>query len=501
MSISSIFYTGMSSLLCLGEKMGTLGDNIANINTTGFRASQVSFEDILFEATNTGGVRLSPTGIKSDFSEEGSIQSSHIATHMAISGDGFFILRDSEDTSSTYYTRAGEFHFDADNERTEPESYLINPSGYRVQGYQFNSDGTEEPTLTDIRLELTRNTVVDYIDEDGTTHYHNEDRLVSTPKASTRLTLISNLDANGQDHSPGGLFENWDGTQEEPISSNHDEYRVEQDIYDSSGDRHSIVVYYDKNPQDTQDNVWEYLITFFTPDPEQAGTVLDYGVLARGTITFDNSGYISGNKENITMDNYQDGVWVPVNEPNDNGYLAFQTPFEGAENIELDMGAQFVKEFDMSGQLVDEYWQHGPSTTTQFGYESYTAISNTDGYGESELTGLSVSSDGIIRANFENGVTSDLFRVGLANSMDPSSHFRRIGSTLYQVDPESGGLITDNPGSSGLGSIIASSLETSNVDMAEQFGDLIFTQRAFQANAKSMVAADEMLKTLIALRR
>lgn len=464
MSISSTLYTGMSSLFCLGDKIGTIGDNIANINTTGFKANQVNFEDILFEATHTGGVRITDAGVTSNFSVQGSVQASNIATNMAISGDGFFILRDSEDTNSTYYTRAGEFYFDADNERTEPESYLINPGGYRVQGYKFDNNGTEETALTDIRLELTAPDPTEDNPEPVL-------RLISTPKASTRLTLISNLDANGQDNSPGGLFDNWDGTQEEPISSSHYEHRADQDIYDSSGDRHSIAVYYDKTGTD---NIWEYLITF---TPEQAGTASDYGVLARGTITFDGSGYINY----MSMEN---------TTPNDNGYLAFQTPFAG--NIEFDMGVQFI----------NDYWQPEFTTTTQFGCASYTKTSNTDGYGESDLMGFSISSDGIIRANFENGIISDLFRVGLADSTDPSSRLRRIGSTLYQeVDSESGGLITDIPGSSGLGTIIGSSLETSNVDLAEQFGDLIFTQRAFQANSKGMITADEMLKTLVALKR
>ncbi|GAF69082.1 unnamed protein product, partial [marine sediment metagenome] len=102
-----------------------LGDNIANISTTGFRGSQVSFEDVLSQATGAGGVRLNPAGFTSDFSKEGAAESSHVATNMAISGDGLFILKDKDDTSTTYYTRAGGFYFDADNERTEPESYLI----------------------------------------------------------------------------------------------------------------------------------------------------------------------------------------------------------------------------------------------------------------------------------------------------------------------------------------------------------------------------------------
>ena len=148
MSISSSLYTGMSSLFCYSDKLGTIGDNIANVNTTGFRAGQVSFEDILVEATNTGSVRLSPAGIKSDFSEEGAIQSSRIATNMAITGEGLFILSDPDATGATYYTRAGEFSFNSDGN-------LVNPRGYTVQGYQFDATGTEGTLLGDIQLNLT----------------------------------------------------------------------------------------------------------------------------------------------------------------------------------------------------------------------------------------------------------------------------------------------------------------------------------------------------------
>jgi len=466
MSISSSLYTGMSSLFALGDKIGTLGDNIANINTTGFKANEVNFEDILFQETQAGGVRLSPTGIKSDFSE-GSVQSSDISTHMAISGDGFFMLHDPEDAGTTYYTRAGEFNFD-------PEAYLVNPAGNIVQGYAFDRQGIEGNTLGDIQLQLTTPAPTLW-DPDPSP------QLVSTPKASTRLTLISNLDASAQPHS-GGLFDNWDGTQEEPISLSDYEHRADHNIYDSEGVRHSIAVYYDKT--DENNNIFEYLIT---SPPEEPGTATTDGVLARGTITFDNSGYIN----DMTMENYQGGGWEPGTLSGD-GYLAFQTPFEGADNIEFDMGTRFV----------NACWDHDPNTTTQYTLGSYTKTSNTDGYGESDLAGFSISRDGIIIANFENGVTSDLFRVGLADSMDPSSRFRRIGHTLYQAEPESEGSINFNiPGSSGIGSIIGGSLETSNVDMAEQFGELIFTQRAFQANSKGMIAADEMLKTLVALKR
>ena len=478
MSISSSLYTGMSSLFCLEEKMSTLGDNIANVNTTGFRASQLNFEDILSESTQSGGVRFNQNGVTSNFSSEGSVQSSPVATHMAISGDGFFILTDEEDAGSTYYTRAGEFNFDA-------EGYLRNPGGYIVQGRQFGSDGSEGTSLTDIQLNLTAPPATDENPDPA-------ERLVSTPIASTKLTLITNVDARSQDNSSAaddwGLFNNWDATNAEPISLSDYGHRADHHIYDDTGDRHSIAVYYDKT---SQDGVWEYLVTAPPEDPLTANPT--DGVLARGTLTFSGYGYIAEMK----LDNYQGGGWT-AGTTNDDGYHTFSTPFSGAGSIELDMGAK-----EVSGT-----WQSAGQASTQFGFGSYTVFSNTDGYGEGDLTTFTVTTAGIIRANFDNGVISDLYRVGLAKANDPSSRLKRIGNSLYQTktDPSAGGggtavLEDDIPGESGFGSILGSSLETSNVDLVEQFGEMIFTQRAFQANSKSMVAADEMLKTLIALSR
>jgi len=457
----------MSSLFCLGDKLGTLADNIANINTTGFRAGQVSFEDILIATTNTGGVRLSPAGVKSDFSEEGSIQPSPIATNMAITGEGFFMLRNPDETNPAYYTRAGEFSFNSD-------AYLVNSRGYIVQGYQFDDQGTQGTVLTDIQLALTTPAPSLWSSAPAP-------RLVSSPQASTRLTLNINADAGSQDHSSGGLLGQWDATNPDPIDSSAYELRASQSIYDDTGTKHAIEFFFDKTGQA---NTWEYLIS---APPAGLGTAPDQGVLARGAITFGGDGYI----ENMSMDNYQGGAWV-AGTPNGNGYLTFQTPFTGAGSIELDLGTSYA-----GGS-----WQPAGQTSTQFGYGSHTRFSKADGYGEGDLLNFSVNSEGIIRARFDNGVTSDLFRVALANSNDPSSHFKRTGHTLYQADSGSQGtIIDDTPGNAGLGMIMGGSLENSNVDMAAQFGDLIFTQRAFQANSKSMVVADEMLKTLIQLKR
>lgn len=457
MSISSSLYTGKSSLFCFEKKMGILGDNIANISTTGFRGSRVNFEDILLETTRTGGVRLNPMGITSDFSKEGPTQPSHLATNMAISGDGFFILHDPEETDSTYYTRAGEFIFDFDKER-EPveESYLVNPGGYIVQGYAFDSAGEEGTTLTDIKLKLT---------EAESLPDKKAYRFVSAPRASSRLTILSNLDADAEDHSSDRLSDHWTGT----IPSEYYELRAEQDIYDSSGETHTIAGYYDKAPEEG-DNVWDYLIT----SGDEA--------LARGYITFTSYGYI----DDMSIENYTGAS----NDPNSNGFLVFRPTFEGAQDVEFDVGAKYV-----DGTWLNE----SQTTTTQFGQGSYARFLNADGNGEGDVTNFSITREGILRARFDNGITSDLYRVALAGFTQPSASLQRKGACLFQADEEPS--LTGIPASSGLGVIMGNSLERSNVDMVEQFGELIFTQRAIQANAKGMVAADEMLKTLLELKR
>lgn len=444
MSISSSLYTGKSSIFCLEKKMGVLGDNIANISTTGFRGSRVSFEDILLETTRTGGVRLNPMGIISDFSKEGPTEPSHLATNMAISGDGFFILHDPDDTGSTYYTRAGEFNFDY-------EGYLINPGGHIVQGYAFDSAGVEGTALTDIKLELTTPASTPQ-DPDPAP------RFVSAPRASSRLTILSNLDADAEDHSPDRLSNHWTGT----IPSDYYELRAEQDIYDSNGETHSIAVYYDKAPE-VGNNVWDYLIT--------SGT----DALASGLITFTSYGYI-------------DEMTISTGEYS-NGFPVFHTGFPGAADIEFDVGSIYD----------DGTWVNESQTTTQFGQGSFARFLNVDGNGEGDVMDFSITREGIIRAKFDNGVTSDLYRVALAGFTQPSASLRRKGACLFQANEESS--LTGIPGSSGLGVIMGNSLERSNVDMVEQFGELIFTQRAIQANAKGMIAADEMLKTLLELKR
>jgi flagellar hook protein FlgE len=172
MSLSTAMYSGLSGLNCFGEAMSVVGDNIANINTTGFKYSSVHFEDLMAQLIPTGsgpgqvgrGSRISEV---STIWQQGSLENSADDVDVAISGTGFLIVKDPLN-DSLYYTRDGNFSLDNDG-------YLINAHDYRVQGKAIDpSTGT--PTGVDTDIVLSQN--------------------YSAPQASTAVDMVMNLDAN-----------------------------------------------------------------------------------------------------------------------------------------------------------------------------------------------------------------------------------------------------------------------------------------------------------------
>jgi len=172
MSLSTAMYSGLSGLNCFGEAMSVVGDNIANLNTTGFKYSSVHFEDLMAQLIPTGsgpgqvgrGSRLSEI---STIWQQGSLENSADDVDVAISGTGFLIVKDPLNESH-YYTRDGNFSLN-------DEGYLINPHGYRVQGKTIDQS-TGTPTGVDTDIVISQN--------------------YASPQASTAVDMVMNLDAN-----------------------------------------------------------------------------------------------------------------------------------------------------------------------------------------------------------------------------------------------------------------------------------------------------------------
>ena len=178
MSLSSSLFSGISGLSTLGNAMQIIGDNIANVNTVGFKGSSFAFQDLLSQSVSTlSGTSQVGRGtalgdITASFSQ-GSFESTGNPTDLAIGGDGFFVLNE-QGTENLYYSRAGNFNF---NE----SGYLTNPEGYVVQGWQLDTNGSDIGSITDIVMSS----------------------FTSPPQASDNMEVIVNLDSQGSDNSAG----------------------------------------------------------------------------------------------------------------------------------------------------------------------------------------------------------------------------------------------------------------------------------------------------------
>ena len=241
MSVSSAMYSGISGLSANGEAMGVVGDNIANLNTTGFKYSAVHFEDLMAQTISTGsgpsqvgrGTRIAEiTPVWS----QGSLETSADDLDVAVTGTGFFIVKDSN-SSATYYTRDGNFSLDKDG-------YLINAHSYRVQGKEIDAT-TGTPSGADTDIVISQN--------------------YAAPKVTENTEVVLNLNAN---------------------ASVGDAYSTAETIYDSQGNAHSLNLIFTK----TAANTWTPSATL---DGTYAVTITDHGAATTTDLTFNSSGTLT----------------------------------------------------------------------------------------------------------------------------------------------------------------------------------------------------------------
>ena len=229
-------------------------------------------------------------------------------------------------------------------------------------------------------------------------------------------------------------------------------------VYDSMGNAHTISVTFTKDS--TQPNRWAWAAT--VPQP---GTVTGGDT---GAVTFDSDGRL----ETFTYDN---------------GSTSFQfDPNTGASapvDIKFDAGT--------IGQI---------NGLAQFASASTAVASGQDGYAMGNLQDISIDTQGVITGSFTNGVNQKLAQIVLASFNNPTGLLRQ-GDNMYATSGNSGGAVLGYAGSSNQSSITAGALESSNVDLAQEFTDMIVAQRGFEANARIITTSDEMLQALVNLKR
>ena len=274
MSLSSSLFTGTSGLKNMGNALQITGNNISNLNTVGFKKGRSTFADTLYEnvATQAGTDQMGRGMAVGDVSQnfaQGSFESTGNTTDLSIGGDGFFVMRQAN-TENTFYTRAGNFFFDKNGQ-------MVNPEGYVVQGWDLDEDtGDDVGAIKDLVMKA----------------------FTSPPKKSTKITAITNLDADAVSKSRV-LSNSWDSGADTYMPSGKYEYQTVLKVYDTLGSTHDVSIFYDKK----SGTEWEYIITS-NPEEDNRNAVQgtdSKGLLARGTIQFSQS---SGDILDFTMDKF-----------------------------------------------------------------------------------------------------------------------------------------------------------------------------------------------------
>lgn len=381
-------FSGISGLRSHQTMLDVTGNNIANVNTPGFKSSSTQFQDTLSQLVQGAGapgadaggqnpaqvgLGVQLAGISTNFAQ-GSAQYTGRASDLMVSGDGFFVVQSG---GETLYTRAGAFEFD-------PQGRLVTQDGALVMGWNavdgaVNQGGALQNVL------LPRGAV-------------------SPAVATTRVDFAGNLPADAAD-----------GT----------ELVRDIDVYDASGNATTVQLTFTKSATG-----W---------------TVND------GTADLDELTFVDG-------------------QPT------------GPATITT------------AGVTIDV------SKLTGFAELSTLKVAGQDGRPAGTLDQYSIGPDGTITGTFTNGATQAVGRIALATFVNPGG-LEKAGNSAYRTTANSGGVELGAAGDPGFGGLAGGYLEMSNVDLSQEFTNLIVAQRGFQANARIITTSDEVLQELTNLKR
>ena len=408
-------FTGVSGLRSHQLMMDVVGDNIANINTPGFKGSRVMFQDTLSQAlrggaaasTGQGGVNPQQVGLGvrvasiESINTQGPTQNTGRPTDVAIQGEGYFVVRAG---GEQLFTRAGSFDFDN-------EGNLADPMGAIVQGWLADPTTGVLPVdgpTTDIRLPLGQSI---------------------PPLVTTTVSLGGNLSANAP----------VDGA---PVS-------FSSEVVDSLGSVRRVEFELTK----TNDNRWS--MTAKDENGNELGTV---------ALTFD-------------------GASGALRPP---GNVSFTLPGRaGADDT------TFRADFGAPGSA---------EALTQFGGSSSARPMGQDGAPTGYLRSFAIADDGTVSGVFSNGRSKVLAQLAMAGFTNPAG-LVKAGASHLRAASGSGAPTIGVPGEAGRGSFAAGSLEMSNVELAQEFTNLMIAQRGFQANSRIISTSDEMLQELVNIKR
>lgn len=458
-------YSGVSGLQNHQTRMDVIGNNVSNVNTTGFKRGRVNFQDMISQQLSgaarpteeLGGVNPKEVGLGMTIATieqvftQGNLQSTGVSTDVAIQGNGFFIMKNGEES---FYTRNGAFGLDRDGT-------LVNPAnGMRVQGWMARE-------LNGEMVVSTAATPTDLVIPVGSK---------DPAKATTNVNFACNLNKN----TPEIL----EGASASDIAKGT--WSTEQKIYDSFGNEHLLNVSFRRvvgNP-----NQWEATVNI---DPDNAeftqtrvGLGTTDGVQNTFIVYFDNFGRLASVTD------------TSGNVTNPEGEIVLQTSFTVPNANADENGNPYRQTMNISLGTIGDM----KNTITQSASKSTTKAYSQDGYTLGYLDNFKIDSTGTITGVYSNGTNRVIGQLALATFANDRG-LEKAGDNTYVESNNSGMASIGESGVAGKGSLLAGALEMSNVDLSEQMTDMIVTQRGFQSNAKTIQTADTLLETVLSLKR
>lgn len=437
MSLYSALYAGVSGLGAQASAMATVADNITNVNTIGYKGVSAQFQTLVTD----GRARNSYSA--------GGVAATPKAL---ISKQGLLQASSSltdigVDGSGFFVVRSGVNAADVSFTRSgaftpDAQGYLRNSAGYYLQGWPLDSDGG-------------------YVDNGNlnTLEPIQPKALTGSAQPTTNIALRANLQSTAEPlvgaYVTGAMASGAVSPQ----------FSRSVDVSDAQGATHRLTFNFVK----TGANEWVAEISGNPADIlTSGGNVISDGVLASGVVKFNPDGSLDRAGSDPALFNSLDIGWANQ---------------AGSTPIRLNLGSD-----------------NGLDGLTQFRSESALLSSKVDGGMLGTVASVSISETGVVSAVFEDGTARAIYQLPIATFQNPDG-LTRIGGNAYIMSQDSGNVAINRPGALGAGKIVAGTLEASNVDLAQEFSNMILFQRAYSASSKIITTVDEMLQEVSNLKR
>lgn len=440
-------YSGVSGLKVHQTSMDVIGNNIANVNTVGFKSQRATFAELFYQTTqsasgpnaetSTGGQNAKQIGLGSSVAQisvnikgEGGSQSTGNDTDLKINGQEFFVIQQS---GTQYYTKAGNFTVDA-------YGNLVTGSGGYVMGYASARDASGDFILQ--------------TDELRPISLYGEEYMLTAPAQSTSATLTGNINSSDEDFTADGLgYKTADLYVYDSLGNTYNvQFRIEQDADSTTGYTLSVnKIFNGTDEVNTMDVVFNGGDTSIEVDfdPTQ-GTVVS--------------------APDFTISLVQDGTTTPVD--------TFPQP------INVNLGG--LTNYGSKYSVVST---RGDGTIDNLGA----------GKGVGSMISVAIQTDGKVVASYDNGDTLIIGQIAVA-SFSNAAGLEKVGDNLFAATLNSGTANTNDITAFG-DDMSSGVLEMSNVDLATEFTNMIVTQRGYQANSRVITTSDTMIEELLNLKR